>query len=231
MMKSICYVDDDREEVQRFREVLRERYIVGAGATLDEALEELRQQRVRKPDIFVLDLYYGPEMQDAVRQQIAEIDDQIQALEQQIRALLTQAQQSTDGGFGLAQEAQAKFPQKPMVFFSRKAFLQDALASYERGLRVLEKPDPNDADRGTPDPYIAAFQRHADNIARSLDRIININTWWARNREWLSGFCVGFFFFLLQFAFDLWERHSGFSAALALILGCVVLGVAWLAKK
>lgn len=178
MKKSICYVDDDREEVRRFSEVLRERYIVGAGATLDEALEQLRQQRVRKPDIFVLDLYYGPEMQDGVRQQIAEIDDRIQELEQQIRALLIQSQQSPDGGFGLAEEARARFPQTPMLFFSRKAFLQDALTSYERGLRVLEKPDPNQTDRVAPDPYLAAFQRHADNVSRSLDRIINTNTWW-----------------------------------------------------
>jgi len=38
---------------------MKDHYIVGAGPTLDKALAELEEQRVKKPDLFLLDLYYG----------------------------------------------------------------------------------------------------------------------------------------------------------------------------
>lgn len=76
-MKSICFVDDDREELRRFLECLGDRYIIGAATSLDEAIGELRRRRARKPDLFVLDLYYGPAMSDAMREAIGAVDQQI----------------------------------------------------------------------------------------------------------------------------------------------------------
>lgn len=57
MKNSICFVDDDQDEIRRFRDSMGERYTLGAGVTLDQAIEELRQNRVPKPDLILLDLY------------------------------------------------------------------------------------------------------------------------------------------------------------------------------
>jgi len=59
MKKAVCFVDDDADELHRFSEFMKDHYIVGAGPTLDKALAELEEQRVKKPDLFLLDLYYG----------------------------------------------------------------------------------------------------------------------------------------------------------------------------
>jgi PleD family two-component response regulator len=60
MKKSILFVDDDSREVVRFREVMGTRFGIGAGITLEDALAELRNRGVTKPDLVLLDLYYGP---------------------------------------------------------------------------------------------------------------------------------------------------------------------------
>ena len=53
-MKSVCFVDDDKDEIRRFRQFMGDRYIVGTGTTLDDALQDLKNRKVRKPDLFVL---------------------------------------------------------------------------------------------------------------------------------------------------------------------------------
>lgn len=231
MKKAICFVDDDNEEIHRFREFLQDRYIIGAAVSIDDALDELRNKRVSKPDLFVLDLYYGPEVQDNVRQEIAETDERIQALETHMQGLLARAGQSPEGGFRLAEQARARYPQAPRIFFSRKAFLRDALRAYETGLRILEKPDPDEVDRGTDNPYDSAFRRHADELARFMDRIINLNSWWMRYREWLGAFSLGLFFFLAKVGWDLWKMQSGISLAVVLSLSILALAIAWSGRR
>jgi CheY-like chemotaxis protein len=230
-MKSICFVDDDRDELRRFRESLEGLFIIGTGVSLDAALDELRKRRVRKPDLFLLDLYYGPAMSDEIRGAIAVADQEILTRENEIRALLLRAGQSPDAGFQLAEEACARFRGTPRVFFSRKAFLQDALTAHERGLPVLEKPDPNEEDERSEDPYKAALRRHSDQLFRYLEGVINRNTWWRRSRNWLSGFASGFSFFLLKLAWDLWKSNSPIAATCILGLSLSAFAVTWFARQ
>jgi|SRR5450631_1034977 CheY-like chemotaxis protein len=231
-MKSICFVDDDKDEVRRFRETMSQRYIVGAGATLDEALDDIQNRRVGKPDLFLLDLYYGPHTEEAMRAKIAAADEKLSRMEAEVRALLTEAKQSPDGGFNLAEEAQKRYSGIPCVLFSRKAFLGDALRAYEKKLPILEKPDPDDNDKGSQsERYDSALRRHSDQIAMSLNKTINLNTWWVRNRQRVEGFSTGFFFFLLKIGLDVWKGAAHAVAAVIWIVSIAALVSAWFAKR
>lgn len=210
MKKAVCFVDDDADELDRFRVSMQNDYIVGAGPTLDKAIDELRAQRVKKPDLCLLDLYYGPHTNEAKRAEIGALDGQLSALEAKMRALLVEAGQSPQGGFDLAGEVQKRFPGIPRVFFSRKAFLEDALRAQKEGLPLLEKPDPTAEDIGATEKERkdSAFQRHAEQIRRFLDGRINLNTWWVRNRQKVESFATGFFFFFVKIVWDLFKGNT-----------------------
>lgn len=60
--KAICLIDDDSDEIKRFRTSLAPRLIVGAGTSIASALEDLRASGHERPDLFLLDMYY-PESQ------------------------------------------------------------------------------------------------------------------------------------------------------------------------
>jgi hypothetical protein len=224
MKKAVCFVDDDAEELERFRESTKEHHIVGAGTTLDKALDELRAQRVKRPDLFLLDLYYGPHTNEAKRAEISALDGQLTALEAKMRALLVEAGQSPQGGFDLAGEVHKRFPGIPRVFFSRKAFLEDALRAQKEGLPLLEKPDPNADDTGVTEKERkdSASKRHADQIKRFLDGRIDLNTWWVRNRQKVESFATGFFFFFVKIVWDLFKGNTH-SAELLVWVGLLVV--------
>ena len=46
---------------------MRDRYLVGAGVALDQAIEELPENRVPKLDLILLGLYYGNLTNDETR--------------------------------------------------------------------------------------------------------------------------------------------------------------------
>jgi len=210
--KAVCFVDDDADEIDRFRKSMQN-YIVGAGPTLDQALGELEAKRVNKPDLFLLDLYYGPHTSLEKRAQIAALDDDLSASENKMRSLLREAGQSPQGGFDLAGEAAKRFPGVPRVLFSRKAFLEDALTAQKQGLPLLTKPDPTAEDTGATekDRKDKAFARHADEVKRFLDGKINLNTWWVRNRPKVESFATGLFFFFAKIVWDFWKGNTHLS--------------------
>ncbi len=59
--RSSCFVDDSDHELQRFRKNLKSRFNIGIGRTLDDVVADLVKQRYKKPDLFVLDLYFPEE--------------------------------------------------------------------------------------------------------------------------------------------------------------------------
>jgi CheY-like chemotaxis protein len=61
-MRALCFVDDDADEVRRFRGQLGGTFLIGAGTSLPEAIERLKRQGRGEPDLFVLDMYFpeGP---------------------------------------------------------------------------------------------------------------------------------------------------------------------------
>jgi len=191
--RAICFVDDDEEEIRRFRKYMGDRYIIGAGRTLNDALKELQGQGRRKPDLFLLDLYYGPSTKEDMRARISDAYEKLSAEGMKLQVQLLQAGQSTKGGFQLAEEAQQKHKNVARVFFSRKAFVKDCEEAHERGIAVLKKPDPGEEDSGRTraDRYDAAFRRHLDEIFRHIDRMMDQSTWWMRHRQLVAGFGLG----------------------------------------
>jgi CheY-like chemotaxis protein len=198
MKKSVCYVDDDEDEIRRFRDNLASRYILGTGTTLADALEDLRQQHVSKPDLILLDLYFGPRLDQNKRGELFKADAELAKKERQFRELLLAFGQSPEEGFNLAREAASRCPRIPRAFFSRRAYLEDALKANEIGLIVLEKPDPDDEES-----YDQAFERNAKPISAKIDRIIYLNGFWVRNRQRLEGFAVGILGLIAKFGWDL----------------------------
>jgi tetrahydromethanopterin S-methyltransferase subunit F len=187
MKKSVCYVDDDTDELRRFRNTFQDRYILGIGTTLDEALDDLRNKHISKPDLFLLDLYFGPTPKPDERRKMLEADARLTEQEDEVRRLLAGFNQKPDGGFSLAEDAARRCPRVPRVFFSRKAFLEDAMNAQEKGLPLLGKPDPVGGEN-----YDTALKRNAQKIISKIDQIIYQNSFWARQGQRIEGLIAGF---------------------------------------
>jgi hypothetical protein len=183
MKKSICYVDDDSDELRRFRNTFQDRYILGIGTTLTDALDDLRNKRISKPDFFLLDLYFGPILTDDERRKMLEADTKLTERENEVRQLLAAFGQKPEGGFSLAEDAARRCPRVPRVFFSRKAFLEDAMKAQEKGLALLEKPNPVGGE-----DHDTALERNAQEVSRKIDQIIYQNSFWVRQRQRIEGF-------------------------------------------
>jgi predicted nucleotide-binding protein len=171
MKKSVCYVDDDRDELRRFRNTFQDRYILGTGTTLKEALDDLGNN---KPDLFLLDLYFGPIPTADQRRKMLKADAKLTKHEQEVRLLLAKFKQTPEGGFSLADQVATRCPGVPRVLFSRKAFLKDAMQAHEKDLPLLEKPDPEGGE-----DLDAALKRNAEQIIRKIDQIVYQNSFWA----------------------------------------------------
>jgi hypothetical protein len=190
--------DDDEDEIKRFRDNLASRYMLDTGTTLTAALNDLKQQRISKPDLILLDLYFGPRPDQNKRREMLEADAELAKMERQVRELLISSGQSPEEGFKLADEAARRCPRVPRAFFSRRAYLEDAMRAHEIGLSLLEKPDPDDKE-----DYDNAFKRHAAAVSGKIDRIIYLNGFWVRNRQRLEGFAVGILGLVAKFGWDL----------------------------
>ena len=200
---------------------------------MDQAIQELRQNRVAKPDLILLDLYYGKLTDDETRTELMAADVELSKMETRVRALLLKAGQTPEQGFELADEVQKRFPGVPRVFFSRKAFLDDALRAQKKGLPLLEKPDPDPDEKGAtlPEKYDEAMRRMANQIAISLDGVINLNSWWVRKRPVIQGFVSGFFFFLVKIGLDLWKTNAQVFAGLVWAISAGLLIYVLLGKR
>ena len=62
LFASLMINDDQQDEIDRFCHILGDRFAVGAGTSLDIALEDLRAKGHSNPDLFLVDLYFqaGP---------------------------------------------------------------------------------------------------------------------------------------------------------------------------
>jgi CheY-like chemotaxis protein len=174
--KAVCFVDDDPEEIRRFRRFLAERFLVGGGTSLSGALEDLRRQGRQEPDLFVFDLYFpegGPNTREEQRE-IAEAWSRLLEAKARLLSVLEHLRQSPRGGFALARQATAAFPGVPFSFFTRKGTLEDAIEAIDLGAAsVIKKPDPNEEQRAThpvAEAYDAAFERDLAKVVAGIER-------------------------------------------------------------
>ncbi|HUU59180.1 MAG TPA: hypothetical protein VMZ50_06535 [Phycisphaerae bacterium] len=197
---AVCFVDDDPAELARFADNLADRFVIGAGTSVDEALADLRAKGRQRPDLFVLDLYF-PEGAGNTPEQREELKDawnRFLDAKGQFAAVLDRLGQTSRGGFALARGLRddRRLRKAGVAFFSRKGTFEDAIEAYAAAgaLAVIKKPDPTPEEKAGKSPdeaFDLAFGRSADGIARDIQAAIRRATWWGRHRRLVAGIVLG----------------------------------------
>ncbi len=142
-MFRICFIDDDEKfELPLFCDVFGEDFDIVAATDYDELKSQIDSRKGWTPDLFVLDLYFpsGPANQDAIEALKAE-PLSLENDKAEIRAtyinyrrarerfgsILNAWNQSSEGGLRLAEKVTADYPKVPIIFYSRKATLEEAI--------------------------------------------------------------------------------------------------------
>ena len=142
-MFRICFVDDDEKfEIPLFCDVFGEAFDIIAASDYTALKSQIDSRENWKPDLFVLDLYFpsGPANREAVEALRAEPlfveNDNAEirtAYRNYLRAkarlagVLDAWKQNANGGLLLAEKVVADYPDVPIVFYSRKATLEDVV--------------------------------------------------------------------------------------------------------
>ena len=197
---AICFVDDAQSEIDRFCKYLKDDYIIGAGKTLDKALHDLQSKGIKKPKLFVLDMYFpdGPLNTDEELKELHESREKFLEASNDFAIVLKKLRQSSYGGISLATKVKEKYHRTPFIFFTRKGTLEDCMKGYEFGANsVLKKPEPN--RDGTKygniieKAYDKAFEGKVEQVSEAINDAIKRASWWWRNRKTIYGLIVGFF--------------------------------------
>lgn len=142
-MFRICFIDDDEKfEISLFCDVFGEAFDIIAASNYVELKSLIDSREDWKPDLFVLDLYFpsGPANREAIEALRAEPlsveNDNAEirtAYRNYLRAKTRLAgvidawKQDANGGLILAEKVVADYPDVPIVFYSRKATLEDVV--------------------------------------------------------------------------------------------------------
>ena len=142
-MFRICFIDDDGEfEIPLFCDVFGEAFDIIAASNYAELKSLIDSRENWKPDLFVLDLYFpsGPANREAIEALRADTlsveNDNAEirtAYRNYLRAktrlagVLDAWKQNANGGLILAEKVVADYPDVPIVFYSRKATLEDVV--------------------------------------------------------------------------------------------------------
>lgn len=197
---SVCFVDDDHDELDRFKAALGNRFFVGVGTSLDEAIGDLPTECAGRVELFVLDMYFptAGENSDEQRLKLGKAWDKFCNADRVLKNVLSELGQSFAGGRKLAQDIKSKRVGRiPFVFFTRKGNLIDAIEAYEQvgALSVIKKPDPRcsvpDSETERKAVYDEAMTTNADAIARDIESAIRRGSRWFRYKGLLLGFGLG----------------------------------------
>lgn len=142
--KPICFVDDDPNERERVIKYLGDKFVIGTGGSIEAAINNLKEITIRKPHLFLLDLYFPQGGRPPSDQELKELEiarqDYLMA-ELQFTNTLSRLRQTRDGGLELAEEVKRR--KGVFAFFSRKATYEDAICAIRYGaVKLIKKPDP-----------------------------------------------------------------------------------------
>ncbi len=142
-MFRICFVDDDEKfEIPLFCNVFGEAFDLIAASDYTKLKSQIDSRENWKPDLFVLDLYFpsGPANREAVealkKEPLFVENDNAEirtAYRNYLRAktrlagVLDAWKQNANGGLILAEKVIVDYPDVPIVFYSRKATLEDVV--------------------------------------------------------------------------------------------------------
>jgi|GEM_PF-5331340 len=209
---AVCFVDDDPEELTRFKTVFKDRFEIGVGHSPREARLDLQHQGKGAPDLFLLDMYIpdGPLPTQEQLESLHKAREKLLKANADFRAVLAKMGQSSEGGFKLARELR-RASKIGFAFFTRKAILEDAISAYEdlHAVSVIKKPDPNPAEIGSmalKEAYDRAMEKAAGLVAERIERAVARCSWWGRHRSTMVGFAIGILASIMAAA--MWEVTS-----------------------
>lgn len=176
---ALCFVDDDPDELSRFKKYLQKYYFIGVGTTLTRAVRDLRRTYAGKIDLFVLDMYFPTKVNDdADREKLDRTWENFCVADNELKTVLANLEQTLKGGRKLAEQAKSR--RTPFVFFTRKGNLNDAIEAYEdiKALSVIKKPDPASSTSTRSKIKIKyardeAMKRLADQISDKMNSAID----------------------------------------------------------
>lgn len=190
-------MDDDPAEIERVRKYLGDRFVIGAGQSVQQALDDLRSRGDAKPDLYILDMYFseGRPLTVADHSTLQTAREKLLKAQAEFQAVLARMGQASEGGFRLARDLR-KRTRRGFVFFTRKGGLNDAITAYEelRAVSVIHKPDPAVYDiqtLGLAAAYDKAFEDKAGLIAGKIERAIRSTSWWGRHSTDVYAFILG----------------------------------------
>lgn len=171
----VCMIDDDPREADIFARVFSPDLEIITATRLKDAVSRLEASG-RRPDLFVLDLYF-PTGRDATpeeRETMLHLRTEVEAAQRRLSEYLTSIGQDRAGGLRLLDQVQHEFRGVPAVFYTRKGTAEDVTACLQAGaMDVLRKPQPEVVDPGV-DSYVQLEQASRAHRASLLDRIENL---------------------------------------------------------
>jgi hypothetical protein len=140
---SLCFVDDDEHELNRFKAAFEDEFYVGIGTDLGKAEANLREalpcRRFNfwrpKVHLYVLDMYFptGTTNTPEQRAKLAKALGDCRKANQHLKTVLGELHQTFDDGRNQATRVKRRgFVRKtPFVFFTRKGSLEDGVLAYD----------------------------------------------------------------------------------------------------
>jgi hypothetical protein len=194
---SLCFVDDDENELNRFKVAFEEEFYVGIGTDLGKAETNLRSVLPRrwfnfwgrKASLYVLDMYFptGTTNTSEQRAELAEAWGSCCKADRRLKTVLAELHQTFDGGRELAARVKRRgILRKPaFVFFTRKGNLEDGILAYEqvKPMAVIKKPDPWDENDMSEEAKDDALLMSRDTIGKKLQSAIDNATFYYRHKE------------------------------------------------
>ena len=197
--RAVCFIDDDVHEIQRFKTALNQFFVIGAGQSSREALDDLRSQGRKQPDLWLIDMYFpsGRLPTDAELKELHDAREEFLKAEDLFKSVLGRLGQTSKGGYDKAQEVR-EMSGRPFAFFTRKGTLEDAIAAYEnphlKAVSVIKKPDPSPGEVarfGVEKAYDWAFEQARRLVRGDIDRALDRSTFWAKHSAKLVSFTFG----------------------------------------
>lgn len=193
----LCFIDDDPEELRRFRENLKNDLVVATGTSISEAVGDLKAKGFEKPDLFLLDLYYpeGPTSSPRELEDLAAARLEFLKAQARFLSVLASLRQSSRGGFRLAKDVWKQY-RTGFAFFTRKGTLEDAIEGIDAGaVRIIKKPDPSESElQANPlsAAYDLAIETNRHHAIRDVEDAVKLSTWWWKHKEAVFAYFVGF---------------------------------------
>jgi CheY-like chemotaxis protein len=188
----LCFIDDDPEELRRFEEAMKKfEYTCVAATSYSEIQRKLEEQKL-SPDLWVLDLYFPSQGSTNSPQQRAEVVERYADLEHkthEFRAYLETVHQGASGGIKRLQRCRHGYD-VPVVMFTRKGNLEDAIQCFEAGAAAVLKKAMPPALEGDAPAKIAQLDKamidDADHLKNYFVDNIKRGTFWYRHENWIN---------------------------------------------